>query len=126
VEFSIEFGGDPQDVTITASGVGDPTGFVSLNERLLADPRFRAGLSYLIDLSELEVAELPQHDVEQIAGVGTASTWDYPPRAVAMVATNPATRAQAQLAVAYMGGSKSGHRVFATRDEAHEWLCGRQ
>jgi hypothetical protein len=122
VEFSIEFGGDPQDVTIAVSGVGDLAGFASLNEAVLSDPRFRVGLSFLIDFSELEVAELPQHEVEQIAGVGTASTWDYPPRAVAMVATNPATRAQAQLAVAYMGGSKSGHRVFVTREEAVAWL----
>ncbi|HEY8030690.1 MAG TPA: hypothetical protein VIE38_14440 [Gaiellaceae bacterium] len=122
MEFSIEFGGDPQDVTITASGVGDLASFASLNGRLLADPRFRAGLSYLIDLSELEVAELPQEDVEQIATVGNESTWDYPPRAVAMVATNPTTHEQVQLAIAYMGGSKSGHRVFATRDDAVAWL----
>ena len=122
MEFSIEFGGDPQDVTITASGDGDLAGFASMNERLLADPRFKAGLSYLIDMSELEVAELPPYDVEQIAEVGNESTWNYPPRAVAMVAANPATRAQAQLAVAYMGGRKSGHRVFATREEAVSWL----
>ena len=122
MEFSIEFGGDPQDVTITASGAGDLAGFASLNERLLSDPRFKAGLSYLIDMSDLEVAELPAYDVEQIAEVGNESTWNYPPRAVAMVATNPATREQAQLAIAYMGGSKSGHRVFATREEAIAWL----
>ena len=122
MEFSIEFSGDPQDVTITASGVGDLAGFATLNERLLSDPRFRAGLSYLIDLSGLEVAGLPQEEVEQIAGVGNESTWNYPPRAVAMVATNPATHAQAQLAIAYMGGSKSGHRVFAEREEAVAWL----
>jgi hypothetical protein len=124
VEFSIEFGGDPQDVTITVSGVGDLAGFASLNEALLSHPRFRSGLSFLIDFSDLEVAELPQEDVEQIAEVGNESTWDYPPRAVAMVATNPATRAQAQLAVAYMGGRKSGHRVFATPEEAVVWLRG--
>ncbi|HEY4413071.1 MAG TPA: hypothetical protein VGN06_08755 [Gaiellaceae bacterium] len=122
MEFSIEFAGDPQDVTVTVSGPGDLAGFALLNERLVSDPRFRAGLSYLIDFSELEVAELPQEDVEQIAGVGGESTWNYPPRAVAMVATNPTTRAQAQLAIAYMGGSKSGHRVFATREDAVAWL----
>jgi hypothetical protein len=122
VEFSIEFGGDPQDVTITASGTGNLLGFATLNERVLADPRFRAGLSYLIDLSDLEVGDLPPDEVEQIAGVGNESAWNYPPRAVAMVATNPETREQAQFAVAYMGGAKSGHRVFASREDAVAWL----
>jgi hypothetical protein len=61
------------------------------------------GFSYLIDRSDLEV-------------------WTYPPRAVAMVATNPARREQAQLAVAYMGGSTSGHRVFASGEDAIAWL----
>jgi hypothetical protein len=94
VKFSIEFGGDPQDVTITASGAADPAGFASMNERLMSDPRFRPGLAYLIDLSGVDVTELPQADAEQIAERGSENTWHYPPRAVAIVATSPRTLAQ--------------------------------
>ena len=122
VEFTIEFAGDPQDVTITASGAADPADFKLMNERLLTDPRFRAGLAYLVDLSGLDVAELPQVDVEEIAERGSVTTWQYPPRAVAVFTTNPETFAQAQVAVAHMGGRKSGHRAFASRDDAVAWL----
>ena len=122
MEFTIEFAGEPQDVTIVASGAADPTGFELMNERLMSDPRFRAGLSYLIDLSDIDVTALPASDVEHIAERGSVSTWHYPPHAVAVVASNPETLAQAQLAIAHMGGRKSGHRAFATRDEAIAWL----
>ncbi len=122
MKFSIEFGGDPQDVTITASGAADPAGFASMNERLMYDPRFRPGLAYLIDLSGVDVTELPQADAEQIAERGSENTWHYPPRAVAIVATSPRTLAQTQLAIAHMGGRKSGHRAFATLEAAVAWL----
>jgi hypothetical protein len=122
MEFSIEFGGDPQDVTITASGAADPAAFVLMSDRLMSDPRFRPGLMFLIDVSAVDVTELPQSDVEEIAELGSVNTWHYPPRAVAMVATNPLTLAQTQVAIAHMGGRKSGHRAFATRDEAISWL----
>jgi hypothetical protein len=122
VEFTIEFGSDPQDVTINASGAADPAGFELMNERLMSDPRFRPGLTYLIDLTGLDVTALPPSDVEQIAERGNVNTWHYPPRAVAVLATSPETLAQTQLAIAHMGGRKSGHRAFATRDEALVWL----
>ena len=122
MEFTIEFAGDPQDVTIVASGAADPAGFELMNERLMSDPRFRAGLSYLIDLSGIDVTALPPSDVEGIAERGSVNTWHYPPRAVAIVASNPETLAQTQIAIAHMGGRKSGHRAFATRDEAIAWL----
>ena len=122
MEFTIEFAGDPQDVTINASGAADPAGFELMNERLMSDPRFRAGLSYLIDLSDIDVTALPPSDVEHIAERGSVNTWHYPPHAVAIVASNPDTLAQTQLAIAHMGGRKSGHRAFATHDEAVAWL----
>ena len=122
MEFSIAFGGDPQDVTITATGPADPAAFVRMNEKLMADPRFRPGLSYLIDLSGLDAAGLPSVDVEQIAEHGAVNTWHYPPRAVAVLATDPQTFNQTQLAIAHMGGRKSGHRAFADLDQALDWL----
>jgi hypothetical protein len=122
MQFSIEFGGDPQDVTITATGPADPAAFVRMNETLVADPRFRPGLSYLVDFSDLEAADLPPSDVERIAARGTETTWHYPPRAVAVLAPDPQTFNQTQLAIAHMGGRKSGHRAFANLEEALEWL----
>lgn len=122
MEFTIEFAGDPQDVTIVASGAADPSGFELMNERLMSDPRFRTGLSYLIDLSDIDVTALPPSDAEHIAERGSVNTWLYPPHAVAIVASNPETLVQTQLAIAHMGGRKSGHRAFATRDEAIVWL----
>ena len=44
MEFTIEFGGDPQDVTITLSGVATPGSFRRFNEARLSDERFRKGL----------------------------------------------------------------------------------
>ena len=38
MEFAVEFGGEPQDVTVTASGVADVAGLRELVRTLAASP----------------------------------------------------------------------------------------
>jgi hypothetical protein len=61
VEFEIEFveGDSPADIEIALSGAPSPSSFVKLNEHLVGDARFRAGMKILADLSELDVSDLP-------------------------------------------------------------------
>jgi hypothetical protein len=60
VQFEIEFGdrASVADVEITLSGVATPSAFRQLADTLARDPRFRAGLTMLVDLSALDTSAL--------------------------------------------------------------------
>jgi hypothetical protein len=122
VEFAIEFGGDPQDVTITASGSADPAGFNLMNQKLVSDPRFRAGMAILVDNSALDQTRLSDRDLQEVAEPIMERDWNFPPRAIAIVAPSPRAFEIAGRAVASMGALGSHRRVFHSRDEALAWL----
>ena len=60
MDFTIEFGGDPQDVTIALSGVATPEDFRHFNEARLSDERFRKGLVILLDASYLDTSQMSE------------------------------------------------------------------
>lgn len=122
MEFTIEFGGEPQDVTITTSGIADVEGSRRLSSALASDPRYCAGMLVLVDHSALEMSRLTDLDLERIAAGISESDWNLPPRAVAIVASNVETHIRAREAVAHLGGSLSNRRVFSSREEALGWL----
>ena len=122
MEFTIEFGGGPQDVTVTTFGIADLDGSRRLYAALASDPRYRAGMLILVDHSALEMSRLTDLDLERIAAAITESDWNLPPRAVAIVAPSVEPHLRAREAVAHLGGSRSNRRVFTSRDEALAWL----
>ena len=123
MEFTIEFGGELQDVTITTFGIADVDGSRRLYAALASDPRYRSGMLILTDHSALEMSRLSDLDLERIAAVISESDWSLPPHAVAIVASNPETHLRAREAVAHLGGSQTNRRVFSSRDEALAWLA---
>jgi hypothetical protein len=87
MEFTFEFGGAPQDLTITASGVADVEGYVRMYADLVDDPRFRADMLILVEQSALDLSRCSNEEIEQIATSLAERDWRFPPRAVAIVAS---------------------------------------
>jgi len=123
-QFDIKFeeGESPADIEIALSGVPTPASFISLNVRLMQDPRFRAGLTMLVDLSGLDGAALAEDGVQGFAEMVVERDWYRMPSAVAIIATDPHTRDAALLYRAHLGGSRSSREVFRSRAEALAWL----
>jgi hypothetical protein len=122
MEFAVEFGGEPQDVTVTASGVADVAGLRALVQRMAEDEGYRAGLLLLYDFRDLDLSELSDHGLEQVMEAVMDRDWTSEPRAVAVIA-GPKTIEMARLAVAHLGGSKSRRQLFTSHDEAVAWLA---
>jgi hypothetical protein len=123
VEYSIEFGGDPQDLTITMSGRADVEAFGRVTAELVADPRFRAGLTILVDHSALDLTPLSDGDVPKATDALLERDWNFPPKAVAIVAPPTAHALEfAERGVAHMSVLQRPRRVFRSRDEALIWL----
>jgi hypothetical protein len=124
VEFDIQFAvtESPADVEIALSGAPTPQGFQLLNERLVSDARFRAGLTLLVDLSRLDTSELTEDVLQGMSEPVVERDWHYPPAAVAIVAADERTAGFARSYRAALGGSKSRRQVFETRADAVAWL----
>jgi hypothetical protein len=127
VRFEIAFqdGTGLADVEITLSGAATPEGFFRFTETLQGDPRFRAGLRLLVDLTAFDASALPSGGVDRLSEPVLERDWEHLPAAVAIIAPDPQTFEAARLYRANLGGSRSNRHVFRSRAEAVAWLEGR-
>jgi hypothetical protein len=122
VEFAIEFGGDPQDVTITLSGHADAATFLRMTHELVSHPSFRPRLAILFDLSALDTPLTSEQDTREATQAVMERDWTFPPRAVAIVVSTRAVYEQAEQGAANMGVLKAPREIFYSREEALAWL----
>jgi hypothetical protein len=122
MEHAIEFGGSPQDVTITLSGVATPLGFRRFIEERLSDERFRPDMLIFIDASELDTSEMSGEKLRVAMEPLSEREWHGRPLAVAILAPDARTFTDATLTRAHLGGSNSRRAVFGSRAEALDWL----
>ncbi len=123
MEYAIDFvGSGPAEAVVRLSGPLTRAAFDELTDTLTNDPRWRQGLALLVDISELDVSGLSEADVGGLTGPIVARDWDFPPRAVAIVAPDDLQFRAALAYRAYIGGSKSMRHVVRTRAEAVGWL----
>ena len=122
MDFTIEYGGGPHDVVITATGIADVAGFWRLNDELRSDPRFHADLTILYDFTGLDMSRLAAGDTEHVTAPIIARDWDTPPGRVALVASTPEAHDWVRLAIAHLGGKRSRRRAFTSYEDADAWL----
>jgi hypothetical protein len=126
MDFSFEFGGDPQDVTVTLWGDASAHGLRRMNEELLADGRYVPGLAILVDLTGLDTGRMDDEGLRTATVAIAERDWHTPPLAIALVAPDERTFADARRYSAYLGGSASGRAIFSTREDAIAWLRERR
>jgi hypothetical protein len=122
VEHRIEFGGEPQDVTVTTAGDADRAGFAAFNEDLVAHPAFRPGMAILIDHSALDSVLLTGDDLAAIADHVKAIEPRFGGGPIAIVAPDAFLFGLARASVREAGFDRLAPQTFATHEEAVAWL----
>ena len=122
MEYTIEFDGEPQDITITQRGAADLRTLWQFNADLMAHPHYRGGLLILFENSCLDLSGLSDSELEQTAIDVIEREWAAAPRAVAIIAPDPQTNAREREIVAHLGGARSRRRIFTSREAAVAWL----
>lgn len=122
MEYTIEFGGTPQDVTVRASGLARVSGFRHLYEALFADERFTPGMLVLLDLTELDLAEIPGNGAGEIGRALGEFRERCEGCALAVVCTDPL--ASALIRRSRLGEDAPGVDVWiaCSLEEARAWL----
>ena len=126
MNYSIEFGGDPQDLTMTLTGALDAPEIRGFVEELVSHPEYREGMLILADLSGLNTSGVSVEDYEGISDVIAGRDHRFPAKAIAIVAPDSRTFDDAMRHRAYVGGSKSGREVFRSREDATAWLAAQR
>ena len=120
--WTIEFGGDPQDVTVTTEGEATPEGFARMNAELAEDERFGPGMLVLVDHTRLLVHELSERKVRTISHEFAESEAELRSAIVAIVAPRPVQFGLARMSTMIAEPQTSAVCVFYTRAEALAWL----
>ena len=104
-------------------GVPTAAEFAKLNEQLLSDSRFRAGVTILVDCTALDTSGMSDEDVQELTEPMVQRDWHFPPSAVAIIAPGDRIFESARSYRAHLGGSRSHRQVFRSRAEAEAWLA---
>ena len=126
MNYSLEFGGDPQDLTMTLTGALDTRSIRAFVADLVAHPEYRAEMLILADLTDLDTSSITAAEYESVSDVISGRDHRFPARAIAIVAPAARTFADAVRHRAYVGGSKSQREVFRNREDAAAWLAAKR
>lgn len=126
MNYSLEFGGAPQDLTMTLTGAVDTQSIRTFVVDLVANPEYRAEMLILVDLSGLDTSTITEAEYESVSDVISGRDHRFPAKAIAIVAPGARTFADAVRHRAYVGGSKSHREVFRNREDATAWLAGKR
>ena len=123
MEYTIEFGGTPQDVTITTTGLADAKGLVGLVRDLVSSPRFRPGMLILEDYTAIDASQVTSSDLRAQANAVIGLSDQIGPSKVAIVVPSPVTFGFSRMWEAYVDGRTAVEsRVFYSRADGLEWL----
>ena|SRR5450759_1828182 len=64
MEHEISWGGDPEDASVTTRGEASLEGFYAWVQEGLSDPRYREGMSIIVDHRELDWSGISLQDVQ--------------------------------------------------------------
>ncbi|MGH3071818.1 MAG: hypothetical protein ACRDNB_06055 [Gaiellaceae bacterium] len=123
MEYTIEFGGAPQDVTITTSGSATAEGLIGFVTQLVASPSYRPGMLILVDHARLDARTLKAGDIRAMAETVVQLDARIGPARVAIVVPNSLTFGYARMYELYADDAQVRSQVFYSRDEALGWLA---
>ena len=123
MKYTIEFGGTPQDVTITTAGLADAKGLVGLVRDLVSSPRFRPGMLILEDNMAIDASKLTSLDLRAQADTVIELSDRIGPSKAAIIVPSPVTFGYVRMWQAYIDSRTAiESRVFYSRADGLEWL----
>ena len=122
MEYAFEFGGAPQDVLVTATGVARVPEFRELYEQLCADSRFRPEMRVLLDLCAIDMSLIPLMEAPEIGHSLAEFASQCEGCAIAVLAQDPLTAVLIRAAELGDGLVRTRVWVACSRAEALFWL----
>jgi len=123
MHYAVTWGGDPEDVTITTSGVVVVEELDAMMKAVIADPRWVGdGTKVLIDHMQTDWSALGSRDLDTRAGLVEAISDQIGAAQVAFVVTGQLNVEIGKMLGARIDGVRFTAKAFTSLDDAREWL----
>jgi hypothetical protein len=129
VEYEITWGGDPEDARVTTRGEASFEGFVAWMQEGLSDPRYREGMSFILDHRELDWSGISLEDVQERIELFKRDTDRVGRIRAAMVMRSAVDFGLARMYQAYVELQPDLQieiGVFISIEDAREWIGERK
>jgi hypothetical protein len=123
MHYTVTWGGDPEDVTITTSGVVVVHELDAMMKDVVADPRWGGdGTKVLLDHTQTDWSAVGSRDLDVRAGLVEAIAHEIGAAQVAFVVTGQLNVEIGKTLGARISGVAFTAKAFTSLDEAREWL----
>jgi hypothetical protein len=123
MQYEIEWGGDPEHLTVITRGRATAEGLDAWVQEVLSDRRYRRGMGVLVDHRALDWTTMTTQDLRRRAGLFSRDDARIGPTRAALVAGRPVDYGLMRMVAAYLGERAAFHaEIFYSFDEAREWL----
>ena len=123
MEWAVTWGGDPEDVCLTTSGVAQLTDLDALWREAVSDPRWRDGMRVLLDYRDSDWTHMSVNEIEQRAARLRDMGAQIGPQQIALVAGDLASYQAQRLVGLSLDWRVPFHaRLFTSLEAAREWL----
>lgn len=129
MEYEITWGGDPEDASVATRGTVALEGFDAWMQEGLSDPRYRDGMSIIVDHRELDWSDVSLKDVQERIELFRRNTKRVGRIRAAMVMRSTVDFGLARMYEAYVEMQPDLQieiGVFISIDDAREWIRGRK
>jgi hypothetical protein len=123
MHWAVQWGGDPEDLRVTTSGVAAVDDLDAMMREAIADPQWRDGMKILIDHTQTDWAVFGAGDLQRRAELIGEIADPIGSQQVAFVVNGRLNHEIAKMLGARLGpGVGIVGKAFTSLDEAREWL----
>ena len=126
MEHEINWGGNPEDAYVSASGVASVEAMNDCQKELTSDPRFWPGMRVLIDHRRVDWSRMTPEDVLKVVDMLVRSAARFGATYCAMVMGKPVDFGIARMQQLYAEADPQlqiEFRVFSAIENARSWLA---
>jgi hypothetical protein len=122
MEFRIDFGPDPDEMSIVTSGTCTLEGFKKMIDEGIGDPRWQSPMRALLDYTDLDMSGLSADHIRAISEHASTYPAALLGARVAVLAPRALAYGLARMAASTTDVPQIDVRVFGMRDDAEAWL----
>jgi hypothetical protein len=122
MHWSVQWGGDPEDVRVTTSGVANVEDLDGMMREVIADPAWRDGMKILLDHTQTDWSVFGAGDLDRRAALVEDISDRIGRQQIAFVVTGRLNQEIAKMLGARLSDIGFVAKAFVSLDEARGWL----
>jgi hypothetical protein len=122
MHWSVQWGGDPEDLRVTTSGVASVEDLDAMMREVIADPQWREGMKIMLDHTQTDWSVFGVGDLDRRAALVEEISDRIGRQQIAFVVTGLLNQEIGKMLGARLSDIGFVAKAFVSLDEARDWL----